>query len=148
MTFGPSLDVDNVQIKRAEFDVGGGVFSGGAPEGFATVEWLAEDDEEISANLNGTLYAKNADDACVMVQVRYKEEDGDIIETRDGEEHCLTDDDLHEFPVNNGGNFSHYALRQVTYALLKDGVQIGATTVELGDDFILIDPDLDPFTLP
>ena len=148
VTFGPSLDVDSAQILRAEFDLGSGVFSSGGPEGSATVEWLLEDNEEISANATGTLYAKNADDACVRVQVRYKDEDGDILETRDGDEHCLTDDDLHEFPVNNGGNFSDYALRQVTYALLKDGVQIGATTVALGDPFILIDPNLDPVTFP
>jgi hypothetical protein len=146
VAFGELLDTDPVQIKRAEFDLGGGIFSGGAPEGSATVEWRVEDNEEISANLVGTLYAKNADDACVLVQVRYKDADGGIIETRDGDEHCLTDDDLHEFPVNNGANFSDYALRQVTYALMKDGVQVGATTVELGDDFILIDPDLGPIT--
>jgi hypothetical protein len=148
VAFGELLDTDSVQIKREEFDVGEGDFSGGAPEGSATVEWLVEDNEEISANLVATLYAKNADDSCVNMQVRYKEEDGDVIETRDGDMHCLTDDDEHTFGVNMGGNFADHALRQVTYAIMKDGVQIGATTVELGDPFIINPPDLDPITLP
>ena len=145
VAFGELLDSDAVQIRREEFDLGAGDFSGGAPEGFATVEWLVEDNEEISANLLATLYAKNADDACVNMQVRYKDEDGDVLETRDGDEHCLEDDDEHTFGVNMGGNFSHYALRQVTYAIMKDGVQVGATTVELGDDFIFGGPiDIGP----
>lgn len=145
VAFGELLDTDTVQIKREEFDLGAGDFSGGAPEGSATVEWLVEDNEEISANLAATLYAKNADDSCVNMQVRYKEEDGDVLETRDGDVHCLFDDDEYTFGVSMGGNFSHYALRQVTYAIMKDGVQIGATTVELGDDFVINEG---PITLP
>ena len=141
--FGELLDTDNAQIKREEFDLGDDDFSGGAPQGFATVEWLVEDNEEISANLSGTLHALNADDTCVRMQARYKDADGDVLETRDGDEHCLTDDDHHEFAVNMGGAYSNYALRQVTYAILKDGVQIGATTVELGDN-IIFGGEIDP----
>jgi hypothetical protein len=96
----------------------------------------------ISLRRNGTLYAREADDSCVQIEVRYKDADGDIIETRRGEEHCLEDDLLTTFPVFNGTNFSSYRLRQVTYAILKDGVQIGAATVELGDPRIIIEPPI------
>ncbi|MET0907837.1 MAG: hypothetical protein ABWZ99_00080 [Ilumatobacteraceae bacterium] len=136
VVFGPDLDSDTAQISRAEFDLGSGPFAQGAPTGSATVEWIAEENEQISVHLDGTLYAREADDSCVQVEVRYKDGDGDVIETRRGDEHCLDTDELTTFPVHNGSGFSSYALRQVTYALLKDGVQMGAVTVELGDPLI------------
>jgi hypothetical protein len=145
VVFGPNLDSDTVQIRRAEFDLGSGPWEQGAPTGSASVEWVAEENEMISVRLSGTLYAREADDSCVQIEVRYKDADGDIIETRPGEEHCLEDDLLTRIPVFNGTNFSAYGLRQVTYAILKDGVQVGAATVELGDPRIIIGtPILDP----
>ena len=148
VVFGPNLDTDTVQIRRAEFDLGSGPWTQGAPTGSATVEWLAEENEMISVQLRGTLYAREADDSCVEIEIRYKDADGDILETRRGDEHCLTDDLLTTFPVFNGTNFSAYGLRQVTYAILKDGVQVGAATVELGDPLV-VDPDIDdPIILP
>jgi hypothetical protein len=35
----------------------------------------------------------------------------------------------------------------VTYAIMKDGVQVGAATVELGDDFIINPVDTGPVVL-
>ena len=138
--FGPNLDSDSAQIKRAEWDLGSGPWQGGGPTDSASVEWVADENGKISVLLNGTLYAREADSTCGIVEIRYKDADGDILETRQGTEHCMENDDLTEFPVSNGQNFSHYALRQVTYAILSDGVQIGATTVELGDPLILDGP--------
>ncbi len=138
--FGPNLDSDSAQIKRAEWDVGSGPWEGGGPTGSASVEWVAEENGMISVLLSGTLYAREADDTCGRLEIRYKDADGDILETRQGTEHCMEDDELTEFALSNGQNFAHYALRQVTYAILKDGVQLGATTVELGDPVILDGP--------
>ena len=140
--FGPDLDSDSAQIKRAEWDLGSGPWEGGGPTGSASVEWVAEENGTISVHLNGTLYAREADDTCGRIEVRYKDADGDVLETRQGTEHCMDDDDLTEFPVSNGQHFAHHALRQVTYAILSDGVQIGATTVELGDPLVLDGPVL------
>jgi hypothetical protein len=137
--FGPDLDQDEAQIKRFEYDLGLGPWEQGGPTGSASVEWRAEENEMISVRLHGTLYAREADDSCALIEVRYKDADGDVIETRQGEERCPTSDELETFPVDNGANFSSYALRQVTYAIIKDGVQIGATTVELGDSRIILD---------
>jgi hypothetical protein len=138
--FGPNLDSDTAQIKRAEWDLGADEWQGGAPTGSASVEWVANDDGTISVLMNGTLYAREADDTCGRLEIRYKDADGDILETRQGTEHCMENDDLTEFVVSNGQNFSHYALRQVTYAIMKDGVQLGATTVELGDPLVVNGP--------
>ncbi len=128
------------QIKRAEWDLGSGPWEGGGPTRSASIEWVADENGMISVLLGGTLYAREADDTCGRLEIRYKDADGDILETRQGTEHCMEDDALTEFAVSNGQNFAHYALRQVTYAILKDGVQLGATTVELGDPVILDGP--------
>ena len=138
--FGSDLDSDSVLIKRAEWDVGHGPWQGGGPTESASAEWVADENGMISVILNGTLYAREADSTCGRLEIRYKDADGDVLETRQGEEHCMEDDDLTEFPLSNGQNFAHYALRQVTYAILSDGVQIGATTIELGDPLILDGP--------
>ncbi len=143
LTFGPELDVDPAHIYREEFKLGSGDFTDGRPEGDATVTWVVDEDSEmLSPRIVGTLYAINADDACVRMQVRYKDADGDVLETRDGTEHCLETDELTTFGVSMGGNYASYGVRQATYAILKDGVQIGATTVELGDP-LLFDPPLE-----
>ena len=50
----------------------------------ASAEWVADENGMISVILNGTLYAREADSTCGRLEIRYKDADGDVLETRQG----------------------------------------------------------------
>ena len=102
VTLGPTVDTDEVSISRAEFDLGSGPFIAGTAADPATVTWAIPAERrwaDIYPTFTGTLYMNNADDLCGRVQAKYYYPDGSVWFTQTSDEHCVTDDDLHTFPV-------------------------------------------------
>lgn len=101
--YGPTVGTNDVLLSRAELDFGTGVFTNGAPPSAATLHWEVVDGYKIRPRAEGTLYMKNADDRCGRITLKYYSTLPNIglIDTTYGDEHCVTDDDLHEFGINH-----------------------------------------------
>ena len=100
VTYGPTIDTDEVSISRAEFDVGAGAFVNGTASDPATVTWTVPGRwSDTHPVFSGTLYMNSANDLCGRVRVKYYYSWGGVIDTTPGTDHCVTDDDLHTFPV-------------------------------------------------
>jgi len=143
VTYGPEVDRDNVEIFRANADLGSGDFSGSNPTGPATLRWTTTGGA-VSALLTGTLGVRNSRELCFRMHVGYKDHEGVLLEDpRHGDEHCVETDALHTFPVSMGGAFSHNELYKVTYAIEQKGGSgvwetVGQETYELGDPVIFL----------
>ena len=137
MTAGPTFDTDEVSISRAEFDLGTGAFVGGTAADPAIVTWAIEPGPQfarIAPSFSGTLYMRNADDLCGRVQAKYIRSDGSEFFTQTSDEHCVTNDELHTFPVALGIGMCY--CQQVKYVIQsKDNTGewslVGSTIVEL-----------------
>ncbi len=100
VTYGPTIDIDEVSISRAEFDLGSGAFVAGTAAEPATVNWTVPGRwSDTRPVFSGTLYMNNADDLCGRVRAKYYYHWGGVIDTTPGPEHCVNDDDLHTFPI-------------------------------------------------
>ncbi|HEY1293898.1 MAG TPA: hypothetical protein VGJ60_12510 [Chloroflexota bacterium] len=141
VTYGPVLDTDPVQIFRDGADLGEGPFHAPNPDAAATVTWNSTGGP-INPVLRGTLYIKNSADLCFRTRATYKKHDGVQLEPpRTGTEHCVEDDELHQYPVLMNA-FFHNEVAEITYAIEKKGgtgvwETLGQTTVELGDALVV-----------
>ncbi len=116
MDYGPVIDTDSISISRQEFDVGSGNFVGGTAASSATVTWTVAGGTLITPTLVGSLYANNADDLCVRVKVKYSNVNFGVIEERFTPTNCLTDDDLHIFPIGTG-QYSNSSIDEVKFVI-------------------------------
>ena len=119
VSYGPELGTSVIRITGNEIDVGTGPFNGGAPDGYASVNWTVSSDEVtngITPEFSGTLYMNNADDRCARVRVEYKSAVLGLLDTRRTTERCVTNDQLHTFPLS-AISFVSAAVDEVTYTI-------------------------------
>lgn len=119
VTYGPDLGTSYIRILANEIDVGDGVFSAGAPAGYATVDWTvssAEITNGITPEFHGTLYMNNADDRCARVRMEYKSAVLGLLDTRHTIERCVSNDQLHTFALSATG-FVGSAVDEVKYTI-------------------------------
>ena len=101
-SYGPEIDSDDVRISSdpdEEVHFGDGELVNSQPTEFGKLTWTS-DGGSIDPVLTGKLFVENADSQTVRMQAVYREEDGTLIETRNGGAQDITDDDIHAFTVN------------------------------------------------
>lgn len=133
-TYGPSLGTTEVSISAPEVDLGTGTFASGTAPDPATVTWTVSGANEITPTTDGTLYMKRADDRCARMRYTYLKQGlfglaDTVLETRYGTEHCVTDDQLHEFAVHAGA-YANVAVNKVEIAIETSPSGSGNWTVQ------------------
>lgn len=163
VAYGPMLGTSEVSISRASFDAGTGDFVGGTAASPATVTWTVAGSGLIKPTFSGTLYMKNTDNLCGRMRCEYINNSigAGVIEAREGTPHCVTDSDLHTFPVTSQyfqGVESSWvdAIRIIIQSSSRDPgtgeslgnwVQVGSTTAYLPSVIVPVVLDL-PQTFP
>jgi hypothetical protein len=101
-SYGLEIDNDDVRISSdpdEEVHFGDGELVNSQPTEFGKLTWTS-DGSSIDPVVTGKLFVQNADSQTVRMQAVYREEDGTLIETRNGGAQDITDDDIHAFTVN------------------------------------------------
>ncbi len=101
-SYGPEIDSDAVIISTdpdEEVHFGAGELVDDRPTESGTLTWTS-DGSSIDPVLTGKMFIQNGDSQSFRMQAVYREEDGTLIETRNGGTVNITDDDIHAFTVN------------------------------------------------
>jgi hypothetical protein len=114
-TYGPHIGDSELTISAAQFDVGNGTLSGGAPTEPALVSWDVKAGSSISVPvLTGKLFIKNANYLCARVRYEYKDINDNLIETRNGVTHCVDNNRLHTYSLNANDYSDNTAINKLT----------------------------------
>jgi hypothetical protein len=106
---------DAVRITLVNYDFGDGELVDNEPEGCGTLTWNLDDDT-ITPELDGTMFAKNAIGTRVRMRLRHRDVDGTLLATSTGASKLVETNDVEEFPIDLG-NYSDPLIYRVDVEL-------------------------------
>ena len=124
-----------IKIAANGIDFGSEDLLGGAPWHPGDLAWSVSEGR-VTAKLTGTLHIDNATGACARLKLTYRDDDGDLVATREGGTKCASDNGHFKFPITLGG-FGDHAIAEIRVSLqsiANDGSvrTVGSATSSFG----------------